>query len=134
MVVRIATALLDRILAHAAATPDREVCGLLFGTADTIDAAEPAANVAAAPARTFEIDPRALFAAIRAERTGGPRLAGHYHSHPSGDLSPSRTDAAMAEPGRLWLIVAGGRAAAYRAEPGGPIHHAFAPVEVTLLT
>ena len=135
MTVRIATALLDRILAHAAATPDQEVCGLLFGTATAIEAAEPAANVAEAPARAFEIDPKALFAAIRAERRGGPRIVGHYHSHPSGDPIPSPRDAAAAgETGPLWLIVAGGRAAAYRAEAGGLIHDAFAPVRLTLLT
>jgi proteasome lid subunit RPN8/RPN11 len=134
MPVRIATALLDRILAHAAATPDREVCGLLFGTDETIEAAEPTANVAAHPARTFELDPRALFAALRAERRGGPRVIGHYHSHPSGDCSPSVIDAALAEPGKLWLILAGGQAGAYRAQAGGPIHRSFAPVGLTLLT
>jgi proteasome lid subunit RPN8/RPN11 len=133
MTVRIATALIDRIIAHAAETPDREVCGLLFGTDATIEAARPAANVADTPARTFEIDPKALFAAIRAERQGGPRLAGFYHSHPSGDPAPSPRDAAAAEPGRLWLIVAGGQVAAYRAEAGGPILHAFTAVPVTLL-
>lgn len=134
MAVRIATALLDRMLAHAAATPDVEVCGLLFGGDDRIDAIEPTLNIAPSPARTFEIDPRALFAAIRAERCGGQRLAGFYHSHPSGDPAPSPRDAAMAEPGRLWVILAGGQAGAYRAEAGGPIHHAFADVELTLLT
>ena len=134
MTVRIATALLDRILAHAAETPDREVCGLLFGSDTTIEAAQPAANVADTPERTFEIDPRALFAAIRAERHGGPPLVGHYHSHPSGDPTPSPRDAAAAEPGRLWLIVAGGRVAAYRAVAGGPIQHAFTPIQLTLLT
>ena len=134
MTVRIATALLDRILAHAAETPDREVCGLLFGSAATIESAQPAANIAEAPARAFELDPQALFAAIRAERHGGPRTIGHYHSHPSGDPSPSLRDAAAAaEPGRLWLILAGGQAAAYRAQPGGPIHHAFAAVRLALL-
>ncbi len=132
MTVRIATALLDRILAHAAETPDVEVCGLLFGTPHRIEAAHPVANVASAPARTFELDPQALFAAIRAERQGGAPVIGHYHSHPSGAASPSACDAAAAEPGKLWLIIAGGQAAAYRAEAGGMIHHIFDRVALTL--
>lgn len=97
-------ALLDR----AAATPDREVCGLLFGAPDRIDRAEAAANVADRPQDTFEIDPRALFAALRAERAGGGRMIGHYHSHPNGSAEPSPRDLAAAEPGRYWLIIGGG--------------------------
>ncbi|WP_156678404.1 M67 family metallopeptidase [Sphingomonas profundi] len=130
--MEIATATLERILAYAAAAPDREVCGLLFGDDRAIRSASPAANVAAEPARRFEIDPQALFAAIRAERDGGPRLIGHYHSHPSGEAAPSACDAAAAEPGRLWLIVAGRHAAAFRAVAGGPIHGAFAAVPLAV--
>ena len=121
------------VLAHAAAEPDREVCGLLFGAADRIDSAAPAGNAAADPARHFEIDPAALFAAIRAERGGGPRIAGHYHSHPSGSAVPSTHDAAAAhEPGRLWLIVAGEYAALWREKPGGPVQGAFEPVQLVV--
>ncbi len=133
MTVRISSALLANILAHAAVDPAREACGLLFGAADEIVAISPAANLAADTAIAFEIDPAALFAAIRAERTGGPRLIGHYHSHPNGDASPSVRDAAAANlPGRLWLITAAGRAACFREEPGGPVHHAFRPVSLVV--
>ncbi len=115
MSLHIAPDLLSRLLAEAADSPNREICGLLFedGTA------QPAANVAADPATTFEIDPAALFAAHRAQRSGGPRLIGHYHSHPSGSAVPSACDAAAAEPGSLWLILAGGSARAWRAGPAG---------------
>jgi len=119
MATVIARHLIDRILAHAAAEPDREVCGLLFGGNGRIVAAEAAANVSPQPADTFEIDPRALFAALRAERAGGPPLVGHYHSHPNGRPEPSPRDAAAAEPGRLWLIVAGRAARLWFAEPAG---------------
>jgi len=108
MNVTIGRATIDALLDMAAAVPDREQCGLLFGASDRIDRAQPADNVADRPGDTFEIDPRALFAALRAERAGGERLIGHYHSHPNGSAEPSPRDLASAEPGRLWLILGGG--------------------------
>jgi proteasome lid subunit RPN8/RPN11 len=119
MTTVIARQLIDRILAQAAAEPGREVCGLLFGARGRIVAAEPATNVSPEPTDSFEVDPAALFAALRAERAGGPPLVGHYHSHPNGRAEPSARDAAAAEPGRLWLIVAGDTARLWFAEPGG---------------
>jgi proteasome lid subunit RPN8/RPN11 len=133
MAIRISRALCDRLLVEAAADPAREICGLLFGTDERIEAAEPAANVAADPARWFEVDPVALFAAIRAERAGGPRLLGHYHSHPSGVAMPSARDAAAAfDAGRFWLILGGGEALVWRAVPGGPVQGAFEPVRLVV--
>jgi desampylase len=117
--VRIARSLIDRLLGEAAGHPDVEVCGLLFGEHDRIDAAEATANVAPDPTRWFEIDPAALIAAHRAERGGGARLIGHYHSHPSGDARPSSRDLAAAEPGRLWLILGSGEARLWRLAKGG---------------
>ncbi|WP_414903023.1 Mov34/MPN/PAD-1 family protein [Sphingomonas flavalba] len=119
MTVTISSAVLADIRARAAAEPDREVCGILTG-ADRISAHVPTANVAAEPHDSFEIDPVALFAAIRAERAGGPPIAGYYHSHPSGSAVPSARDrAAAAGDGRLWLIVGGGEARLWRAEADG---------------
>jgi proteasome lid subunit RPN8/RPN11 len=117
-----------RISADAA---PREACGLLFGTADAIVDWQAVENVAKCPERHFEIDPAALFAALRAERAGGPRIIGYWHSHPSGDARPSATDAAMAEPdGKLWLIVAGDEARLWRAGPDGPEHGRFREVAI----
>jgi len=124
MRVTISSRLLDQIVGHAVAEPGREVCGLLFGDDTRITAARPTANVAVDPGGYFEVDPQALFAAIRAERAGGPRLVGHYHSHPGGRPEPSARDAADAAPGRLWLIVAGREARLWRSLAGG----GFAPV------
>ena len=118
MGVTVSRDILRAVLGLAAAVPDREICGLLFGSEDRIDRAEPAANVAERPSDTFEIDPRALFAALRAERTGGARLIGHYHSHPNGSAEPSPRDLAAAEPGKLWLILGGGVARAWIMENG----------------
>ena len=124
----IARRLIEQILAEAAAAPDREICGLLFGNAAAITSIRPTVNVADDPAKTFEVDPEALFVALRAERAGGARLIGHYHSHPNGSATPSARDAAAAEPGRLWLIAAGGEARLWMAGSGG----AFRPVALDI--
>lgn len=126
---------LEAIRAHAATATD-EVCGLLLGGAGEGEmvrciAAVACANVDPAPATRFELDPAALFAARRAWRGGGPAIVGHYHSHPSGDTAPSAADAAMAPPdGAIWLIVAGGAAAAWRAVRDGAVRGRFEPVAI----
>lgn len=117
--VGIAAGLLEEILARAGATAEVEVCGLLFGTPERIEAVRHTANSAAEPQDSFEVDPAALLAALRAERGGGARLVGHYHSHPNGLAVPSARDLAAAEPGRLWLIIGGGEARLWLAEKRG---------------
>lgn len=103
---------------------------MLFGTDAEITLAQVAENVSDFPEMRFEIDPRALFAALRAERSDGPKIAGYWHSHPTGDATPSATDAAMAAPdGKLWLIVAGETITAWRAGESG-LHGRFEPVEI----
>lgn len=108
-----------------------EACGLLFGDADAITMMQAVDNVAEAPERRFEIDPAALFAALRAERAGGPKIVGYWHSHPSGDATPSATDAAMAEPdGKLWAIVARDGIRLWRAGATGALHGRFTEVTI----
>lgn len=127
MGLRISRALQARILAEAAADPERETCGLLFGTEGEIVTAAPCANVSPDPTRSFEIDPAALIAAHKAEREGGPRLAGCYHSHPNGRAGPSARDAEAAwGSGLVWLIVADGALTAWRNDSAG----AFQPLEI----
>ena len=117
---RISRCVIDTIQRAAAEDPAREVCGLLFGGDGEITDVQVTENIAENPDRYFEIDPRALFAALRAERAGGPKLAGYWHSHPSGDATPSATDEAMSDAdGKLWLIVAGDTVGAWRADPAG---------------
>lgn len=105
---------------EAAAAAQREACGILFGEDGEISACSVTKNVADDPQRRFEIDPRALFAALRAERAGGPKVAGYWHSHPSGDATPSATDVAMADPdGKIWLILGADRMTAWVARREG---------------
>jgi proteasome lid subunit RPN8/RPN11 len=108
-----------------------EACGLLFGSEALVSDWQVAENIAERPEVHFEIDPRALIAALKAERAGGPRIAGYWHSHPSGDATPSATDAAMAAPdGKLWLIVGGETVTGWRAVERGALHGRFDPVAI----
>lgn len=104
MRLRISRCLVDRLRAIVAADPHREVCGLLLGRDGEIEAIAEALNVARDPQISFEIDPRVLIDAAKAERAGHRAVIGSYHSHPSGVAQPSRRDLEMAEPGQVWLI------------------------------
>ena len=108
MALTLTRSVVELLGAEAQRAHPLECCGLLLGgTEERIDVALAARNVAPDPARYFEIDPQALIDAHRAERRGGPRLLGYYHSHPTGLAQPSATDRAQASgDGRLWAIVA----------------------------
>ncbi len=109
MVLEVTSGVIAALLADAARTAPYECCGLLLGSAGKVEEARPAVNVAPDPARHFEIDPAALFAAHRASRAGGLQLIGYYHSHPAGHPVPSATDCAHASGDlRAWAIIAGG--------------------------
>ena len=132
MTPRISTDLLRGLLAQAHSA--QEICGLLIGAEDRIVEYLSAPNVAADPARQFEIDPAILLPALRREREGGLRIAGWYHSHPNGSATPSANDAAVALPdGRLWLVLARRSAGLWRAVDGGERHGRFAPVAFDLI-
>ena len=126
--VTISRAALARLLTECEAR-QVEVCGLLLGLGERVEAVEPAPNIAGSPAVAFEVDPAALCRASRRQRSGGPELLGYYHSHPGGSAAPSVRDAEGAAPdGKLWLIVAGGEIGLWRAVADGPVHGRFLPV------
>ena len=126
MAIRVSRSVLIGTRQISADLAPREACGLLFGTPDAITAMQTVENVAEDPKRRFEIEPAALFAALRAERAGGPKIIGYWHSHPSGDPMPSETDAVMAAAdGKLWLIVAGEAVTLWRAGASGALHGRF---------
>lgn len=119
MLLTISSPLLDEMIDAAATSPDVEICGLLLGQGALVEAVLPCANIAANPGDSFEIDPAALIAAHRSARKGGPAVIGHYHSHPRGCAEPSARDAAAAEPGSYWIIIAGSELRCWLAAAGG---------------
>ena len=129
MALRISSCVIELIQRAAAEAAPLEACGILFGDG-AVERASVAANVSDDPERRFEIDPAALIAALKAERGGGERVIGYWHSHPSGNATPSATDAAMAAAdGKIWLIVAGEAVTAWCAGANG-LHGRFERVEL----
>ncbi len=109
-----------QMLKEATQAHPRECCGLLLGQGARVAMARPAANVHPQPERHFEIDPKALISAHRAQRAGGLEVLGYYHSHPNGHIGPSDEDRAQASgDGRAWAIVAAGAVTWWRDGPDG---------------
>jgi proteasome lid subunit RPN8/RPN11 len=104
--VRIDSALLERIVAHARRDFPHECCGMVAvrdGRAVTI---HEATNVAASALR-FEVDGREILRAQDAFEDEGAELGAIYHSHTRSEPYPSQTDVNFAAgwPGVEWLIV-----------------------------
>ncbi len=111
--VTLPRSLCDALSGLASNAWPKECCGLLIANADdpiSITRFVVSSNIAADPEKTFEIDPQTLIATHRSVRDRGEVIAGCYHSHPNGDLQPSKTDLSRAEEaGFLWLIIATGK-------------------------
>jgi len=90
--LQIRCAIADELCQHAKKELDRECCGLLAGRDGAITHAFAAENVAADPARGYEIAPKELVRLMREFRASGLEFLGIYHSHPKGDNTPSPTD------------------------------------------
>lgn len=108
-----------------------EICGLLLGKNYQVAEARQVRNVAENPERHFEIDPSALINAERTMREGGAEIIGYFHSHPSGNIEPSVTDAQSASPdNRIWVILNGEQVAAWQATTSGQIFDRFNPMKL----
>jgi proteasome lid subunit RPN8/RPN11 len=83
--------LCDDMVAQAVAELPNECCGLLAGRDGRVIDRYPLTNALASPAR-YESDAAAMFAAFKDMRRQGTELLAIYHSHPTSDPVPSRTD------------------------------------------
>ena len=92
--------LYEEMVSQALAELPNECCGLLAGTLEDNPPGLPLARVvrryplvnAAASPREYDAEPRDLFAAHRAMRQAGLEVLAIYHSHPTAEAVPSRTD------------------------------------------
>lgn len=95
--------LADALVNRARSQPGLEVCGLIGGDLSHF----PITNRAPRPQRTFDMDIRQQISALRELRERGRRLLAVYHSHPSGEASPSARDLDLAGyPDAFMLIIA----------------------------
>src|SRR5580704_6242695 len=103
--VRIERDIFDQLLAEACANPNIECCGLLAGREAVISAILPAKNALQSP-KAYEIAPQELFELFRRIRSAGLEHLGIYHSHPSGENTPSPLDIERAfYPESAYLII-----------------------------
>src|SRR5262245_17238518 len=79
------------MLAQAVAELPNECGGLLAGRDGRVTHRYPLTNALASPVR-YESDPKELFAAEKDMRRQGTELLAIYHSHPTSEPVPSRTD------------------------------------------
>ena len=126
---------LQQLHAWAQSALPLECCGILLGEGNEISDILHADNVSPAPERNFEIDAAVLISAEKAARGGEIHIVGYFHSHPNGVCEPSPEDARLAyRDGRYWVILAAGKAGAWRAVIGGKLHDCFVPVELITIT
>jgi len=106
------------ILTHAENMLPDECCGLIASVAGAIRFAYPLTNSNPSPV-SFTIDPSEHFGAMNHAENQGWEISGVFHSHPTGERSPSATDVAMAwDPLWIHLVVARGEIAAFRIVDG----------------
>lgn len=118
------------LVAWAREARPKEACGLLYRGSQcqhSVVRAVCVPNLAKGTKEThFIIDPAAWVQADRLARAGELSLLGFWHSHPLGQLWPSRADEEAAWEGSLHMIVlTGGDLGAYRLQAGR-----FAPVKI----
>ena len=101
--------ILNRLEDETFAGLPEEVCGLLVGIASGndlyIDNFLLMRNVSPTPEQAFEIDPEAMLKMQKLLRDQKSEIIGVYHSHPTGDITPSPSDIDQANyPGWVWII------------------------------
>jgi proteasome lid subunit RPN8/RPN11 len=95
--IAIPRAIHEAMIRHALDELPNECCGMLAGTLDRENEAAvvthryPLMNVFASPTR-FRVEPKELLVTHRRMRDEGVELIAVYHSHPSSEPVPSRTD------------------------------------------
>jgi len=104
--VKIESALLDKIVAHAVRDAPHECCGIVAVRDGAATAAHAMENLAASAFR-FEVDGPELFRLLESIESDGAELGAIYHSHTRSDPYPSQTDVNFSGgwPGVEWIIV-----------------------------
>src|SRR5262249_26766703 len=96
--LRIPQPICEAMLQQARTELPNECCGLLAGAISDagighVSRRFPLVNLLASPV-AYESDPKSLFAAFKVIRAANVDLLAVYHSHPTSDPVPSRTDCA----------------------------------------
>lgn len=102
--LRLAKSTVQALVRHAAANPDREVCGLVWqsGRGQVVRVVP---NVHPQPRDYFRMDPRDVRLAFEVMDADDGEPVAWYHSHPGGKPDPSEADMQGAfDTGMYYLI------------------------------
>lgn len=110
MTLSLPAALREAMVEHAREGAPEEVVGVLAGDhgeeRSVVERRYPAENAATTPESRYEVAPREELEILERADEAGADVVGFYHSHPSGPLAPSETDARLAAwPDRSYVIV-----------------------------
>ena len=87
--------ILVEVVQHARGCFPEEACGFLVGREDRIERFVPAEN-ALESKTAYSVEPLFLFELFQELRASGESLVAIYHSHPTGEATPSQRDVAEA--------------------------------------
>ena len=111
--IRITADVVQRLHATARLAYPEEVCGLLLGKwmpggilSTTQAVVVPNAARPAERTHRYTIPPRLMLEWERIGQRSGLSIVGFFHSHPDAPPVPSATDASLAWPGYVYVIVA----------------------------
>lgn len=102
--VRLPKPIYQEIIAHSREGKPEEICGILRGRNNSVDALFRAQNIAEERVNNYTVDPVSLLLQFKFEENGD-QMIGIYHSHPVSPAYPSATDAWNASyPDTYYLI------------------------------
>ena len=106
MILKLPNTLINQLFRHAQSSPTEEICGLIAKSTANQFFCYAIPNIAAQPARRFEMSPQQQIAALRTMREQHQELFAIYHSHPYSTAQPSWLDTQLAYyPDTFYLII-----------------------------
>ncbi len=90
--IKIPRRLLAELITHALQDDPKEICGLLFGTADEADELHQMTNISKKPISRYSMQPGELLEAQEKAKNSDREFVAIYHSHTFTQGYPSKTD------------------------------------------
>ena len=104
--VQIPRQIVNQLLQHAQSDDDLEVCGLISAKNGKPCKVYPILNIADKPEHLYRMDGKQQIDAMREMRENDESLFAIYHSHPSSEAYPSKTDIDESQyPDAIYIIV-----------------------------
>ncbi len=98
--------LTNQLLHAAQCSPEQEICGLIGALDGMAQSCYAINNIADNPGIRFQMDEKQQIQAMSTMREKNESLYAIYHSHPTADAEPSKTDIEMASyPEAIQLII-----------------------------